>query len=429
MPPELKEVLEVLPEIPDIRVLQTCALRKRMRFGIYGGVIRNLLLNFYAWRESEPSVYTLIDPFADIDVLVEDQEDWPLLWEAIAAALPFAGFYRWEPQLSNIAKHSVFEMIPVDRFVLWIDGREGERASLSFDGIGIDVVQAWQDHIKNRHPNPFPEEWIRREDRPSLILTLVKLLRYQYQYPRESRHLFADIDTYAFPVLDILNKPFERMPPTAWASFRDRLELAVLDALFTTRLWKDTLESLSEIRKFLPDSLVRSSRLLQSALEATEVLSQIDEIGASVYRPTPRAKPRKQLVRGGGSEQTIGGRPPSAIPWTQLSVSDPEPPGCCRYRDFRFGAGVIAWRQPQNPSPLLSPNATQDYGAVAFIRTELGYSIPDLESESLAIPLPGLPQLAHVIVLRVDHGYVRSVAGRDLSFEVGLVKMESEREP
>jgi hypothetical protein len=426
--PELTEVLEFLPEVPEIRVLQTCAQRRRVRFGLYGGVVRNLLLTFHDWsqKNQEPSLYDLIDPFSDIDVLVDDAEDWSSAWEAIADSLPFAGFFRWEAQLWNIASNSIFEMIPVDRFILWIDGRTGEKADLTFGGLGIDPFKAWEGHLKGEHPDPFPEEWLRRRNRRELILTLLKLVRYMHEYSPEDSLVFSNANrAYATKALDVLPGNVEAMARSIRKSFQLRMEIAVLDCLFTTRFWKESLSQISTIGRYFDYGFIRASRLLEITFDERRHLEGAPLVGAVVHRPGLNRGVRVEIhAPDEPLDLTTAGMPPSVIPWTAVLVEDPNAQSdCCRYRDFRFGTAVIAWRTPQNPAPMVPSGASQDNGVVAVISAAPRYGDPLYALR--AISIPGLIHSGTSVVLRIDHGYVRSIAGRDLSFPVGLVRMNA----
>src|SRR5258708_1125884 len=94
MPTE-QEFLEFVRNLPEMQVLQTCAQRSGVRFGIRGGIVRSLLFGFDAHPLS-PSLYDFFVSFSDIDVVVLSATDWPRLEQSIVASLPFAGFHRWE---------------------------------------------------------------------------------------------------------------------------------------------------------------------------------------------------------------------------------------------------------------------------------------------------------------------------------------------
>src|SRR5687767_4760903 len=122
--PKLAEIESFLLTLPEVNVLLTCARRQRIRFALAGGIVRNILLRFDDASGAGTSLYDFIDPFSDIDIVVENEADWMPLREAILGSVPYAGFYRWEPRPLAVVQGAAnqYEMIPIDRFLLWIDG-------------------------------------------------------------------------------------------------------------------------------------------------------------------------------------------------------------------------------------------------------------------------------------------------------------------
>ena len=64
---ELIDRINALEETP---VLLECSRRGKRRFGLRGGLLRNLLLS----EEARMSVFDYTDPFSNLDCVVERQE-------------------------------------------------------------------------------------------------------------------------------------------------------------------------------------------------------------------------------------------------------------------------------------------------------------------------------------------------------------------
>src|SRR5216684_6350129 len=106
------EFVNSILEIPEVMGLITCAQRSKLRFALRGGTLRNLLLR--SQEVSHPSLYDFVDPFSDIDLVVETESDWALLVQMIAESIPFAGFHHWEAKTERAihAASKSFGMIP-----------------------------------------------------------------------------------------------------------------------------------------------------------------------------------------------------------------------------------------------------------------------------------------------------------------------------
>lgn len=97
---EESELIDRINALEETRVLLDCSKRAKRRFGLRGGLLRNLLLS----EQVKTSLFDYIDPFSDLDCVVERQEDWPELSSSLASSLAYTGFYRWEVQtLQRIA--------------------------------------------------------------------------------------------------------------------------------------------------------------------------------------------------------------------------------------------------------------------------------------------------------------------------------------
>ena len=65
------------------------------------GVLRNHLFTLASSELLPAEFYDCVDPFSDIDLVLDDLEDWPRLAQAISESLPFSGFHRWDVVTSD----------------------------------------------------------------------------------------------------------------------------------------------------------------------------------------------------------------------------------------------------------------------------------------------------------------------------------------
>src|SRR5256885_10641901 len=119
--PSATQYLDRLRNLPEIQVLLRCAERCQIRFGLRGGILRNTVLGEVNSDNRTPSLYEFVDPFSDIDLIVEHEQDWAVLSRALTSSLPFAGFHRWEADTHEAVRVAAdrYEAIPVDRLILW----------------------------------------------------------------------------------------------------------------------------------------------------------------------------------------------------------------------------------------------------------------------------------------------------------------------
>ncbi len=92
--PDLSEFVASLQNIPELRVLATCASRCRIRFWLKAPVADLYLRSNFLQRKSA-SLYDFVDSFENLTISVEREEDNALLDRAIADSLPLAGYHRW----------------------------------------------------------------------------------------------------------------------------------------------------------------------------------------------------------------------------------------------------------------------------------------------------------------------------------------------
>ena len=121
------EILAELSSFSESHVLLECARLSGLRFALRGGIVRSLIVasalgkNFPIPSAYRESLFDLVDPFSDIDVVVDELVHWSRISTFIANALPLASYFRWEVsslrQVTRLA--DTYERIPLDRFLLW----------------------------------------------------------------------------------------------------------------------------------------------------------------------------------------------------------------------------------------------------------------------------------------------------------------------
>ncbi len=87
-------------KLAGVSSLLACAERTGVRIGIWGGCVRNFVLDDRPILEGERSLHFIdfVDPFSDIDCVIDRADDWPLIAQSISASVAFAGYHRWEFQ-------------------------------------------------------------------------------------------------------------------------------------------------------------------------------------------------------------------------------------------------------------------------------------------------------------------------------------------
>ena len=399
---ELIDRIKALEETP---VLLECSRRAKRRFGLRGGLLRNLLLSQEAMR----SVFEYTDPFSDLDCVVERQEDWPMLSSSLASSLAYAGFYRWEVQTLQQIAASLrnYPSLPSERLIVWFDGRS-EGAGISLGSLSDSPSSELS---ADQLPIAFPAE---ERERPFWDRVLVALRRmrtlYQYAGDPEVRFILEGLDTAAVP----------EYPPTPLTTARFQILLASLAmtsihlplVIKTLRVLDELTRHTLELqggqiwRRLLADAIDESSRVTTSIYGGRLGRRRID----------------LQVQQESSGNAGINGLRP-LIPWTWME--SPHDPGCCEYSDFRFGVAVVAARGG-NPASLSQIEAAEIVALPVDGPIDDLYR-PDRDPMGLIepLPLPGIvTQSAQSIVLRVDHGFPAAYLDRPTTFFAGALSPE-----
>ena len=418
--PTTTELIEFLRQVPDIRVLLTCANRCGVRFGLRGGIVRHLLFSFQQIDPNAISLYDFVDAFSDIDVVVERRSDWPILQQAVSSSLPFAGFHRWEVEILEkvLAIAKSYTVFPVDRIIIWIDGRERDRPAIQLDGILVDANSVI---LRPSFDPDFSEQRGFPGKSMAGIMTVLRFARYYFQFPEYRREFSPGA------IENTLKVPMEAIPEVATSMVNlNRIELAVLHVLFNAREFHQAISFLDSVRRWIPGRWLEISQVLRTLFGPR--FASASFIGASVYRPGPSLPLRNRLLTKKGEVASASGGIRSVIPWTTLSSQADQDDACCRYRDFSAGPAVVAWRRA-SPTPLAAElRSVEDYGVVVVRQSPRGYIGSRLREASAGVPIPGFIRIGSVLTIRLDHGYVRAISGGNVVFRVGLAETISHEE-
>ncbi len=415
--PTPEEFVGSLLELPLIRGLRSCAQRLGVRFALRGGILRNFL--FAAHRQPDVSLYDYVDPFSDIDLVVESKSDWPQLSQSIAESIPFAGFHHWEAQAERVVHETLprFGIIPADRLLLWFDGRDKITPQISLQGlnVAVDEVVRYPAIKLDRAPSKSERE-IELFDE---VLDVLRFARYSSAFP----HLPKSVD----PADLLRDSEFKNrvrfLPPTRTRQFSTelrRLELAILDLVFTAANWQQAFAMLEICREEIPAGWLEPSRLLTSIFYQS-VFNAGNGIGVLLYRPKPQSTLQIRTFNDTRSVPPTLRGTNSVIPWVRLTTSGQHPSDCCNYNDFQSGVATLAWRT-KTPEMNFFNLKESEVAAVAAASPSPSeyieqYSKPDLSF----ISLPGFVRKGTSLVLRVDHGYVGALLNRNVSFYLGLI--------
>ncbi len=232
--PSRDQFVGTLLEFPMVQGLRMCARRLKVRLALRGGVLRNHLFTLVSNDRPAAEFCDYIDPFSDIDLVLEGPADWPRVAQAISESLPFSGFHRWEV----VARDALYETskqfasIAPDRLLVWFDGRSGDTPDITIDGLGVNAEETIRQPFLSA--KSLAEKSVRA---PAVtdILDLLRLARYSFAFPRiaidfEPQSLLERINAFS------LVEPLWRKRRTARSDLR-RLEVALLNLIFTAHNW------------------------------------------------------------------------------------------------------------------------------------------------------------------------------------------------
>src|SRR4051794_5898977 len=118
-PEILIDAFEKLREYPTFR---RAAVVTKHKFYLRGSTIRNLFLRLRNAQGSIETLFDLVDPLSDIDLVVERAHHWPGLARILGEELPGGRYFRWEARTVEQVQRdaSYFERIAADRLAVEI---------------------------------------------------------------------------------------------------------------------------------------------------------------------------------------------------------------------------------------------------------------------------------------------------------------------
>lgn len=408
-----------LLQLPLIRALRTISVRLGMRFALRGGVLRNLLFSNAGEVSTEGNFYEFVDPFSDIDLVLEDLTEWPQLAQAIASSIPFAGFHRWEVTSTQAMKQASrsYTMIPADRLMLWFEGREKTFSKVFVGGLDVDVEQ-----VVRRPALQIDLSGLERGSEEvgafDQVLDILRFARYAAAFPQ----LKSDIDPADLLRHSEFHRRLASTRPERVGQVsieRRRLEMAVLDLVFTASDWNRASYLFELIREGLPPIWLEESRFLRNVFYRSALVPG-SGVGAVIYKSGPRSMPQIRIFNDGRLPRPEFQNTRSLFPWVRLSYSGHNPTDCCNYHDFQSGVATVAWRN--KVSGLGFKNLEGGYAAVAAVMPPRGEYAGDVSAyEPPLVSVPAYVRRGTSVVVRLDHGYVGGLLNRNASFYLGLV--------
>ena len=414
--PSRDQFIETLLEFPLVQALGLCARRLRLRFALRGGVLRNHLFTLASKDAPPAQFYDYIDPFSDIDLVLEDLEDWPRLAQVISESVPFSGFHRWEVAARGVLYETSKQFAPIapDRLLLWFDGRSGDASDITVDGLGVDAEETI------RQPSLSAKSLAEKSvPAPAFtdVLDLLRLARYSFAFPRIA------IDVEPQSLLERINafsrvEPLWRERSTARSDLR-RLEIALLDLIFTAHDWDTAVEFVNTTIARFPSVWSESAPLLRRLLDEA-VLSAGTGVGVLLYKQAPQSALSTDLFTNAAPPPSQLGNTKSLVPWVRMSSYGHNPNDCCNYRDFENGVATVAWRT-KDSSRTLSDTSSSEIAVIAAVEPLTQEDSLAFRNDPLMLSLPGFVHKGQSFTVRVDHGYVRSYLNRNASFYLGVV--------
>jgi len=405
--------------LPLVRALETISARLGLRFALRGGVLRNFLLSSSRQQPAGASFYEYVDPFSNIDLVLDDETDWPQLAQAIASSIPFAGFHHWEATSARAIKESSrrYATIPADRLLLWFEGKEKTLSHVYLDGLDVkanDVVRSPALDIDTHAFGPEQET-----DVFDQMLDVLRYMRYTAAFP-ELKPLTDPVgllERSEFPKRIASRRPPQ---PGQISIERRRLEMAILDLLFTASDWNQVSYLLDASRQELSPIWLETSKFLSSVFYQS-ALAPGTGVGVVVYKPGPRSALQLRLFNDTRSVRPGLQNRKSQIPWVRLSYSGHNPADCCNYNDFQRGVATVAWRSKSSGSGYSGLEPSAFAAVAAAIPSSAEYSAGVPKSELPLFSIPAYVRKGIIVVIRVDHGYIGALLNRNVSFYLGLV--------
>jgi hypothetical protein len=383
------------------RALMECAARTKTRFGIRGGLARNLLLER---ADQYEDLLEAVDPFSDIDLVVDDSRDRVRILEAIFASVPFAGFYRWEVTEREVVtawlKHNAH--FALDESVIWIDGTEVPVVSVSrlSEARGLVLSEPLQDiePLERFGTAPLGE----------LAVSYVKLLTILAR--RENANNSASlIESFQ----GLVRRRAERQEVlSAHTNRRIDLQIAKLFAA-SVELGRETAE-LAVLRE-LPWRERNPSKLLETVAS----LDKSSEVALGIWRS--KGKLRLKIVR---TNDQFGRTSLVGFDVPHFTIPSPRSSGCCPHADFSEGPAVVMWRRP---APYETSGDRLMLLAFPQAQSDTDVGSADLYSDEYpleGVQIPNTISKRRGLIARMDHTFLGALLGRSTLMQVTVAEVE-----
>jgi hypothetical protein len=378
--------------LEGVHDLVDVATRRKLRFGIRGGVLRNLLFGQAGQREA--NLFDFVDPFSDIDVVVERVDHIPLIRQEILSSLPFAGFVHWDFKvLDEIFRlRGTYPSMAAERIIAWFDpgSRRPRFTSLSEHSVEDELD-------RSLFEVDVPESAIESSHGWDTVLAFLRLLRVSGQYP--------DLEISRIEERFRSRLPTE-LPPLTPLNLA-RLNRILANILATADDLRAIERALHYVDHHTSGSFRKRSAPLTSLLSVAKGSQARTTISA--YRPNANAPYEYSMAVRFGPEEAGSGRGQGFLlpPIHFFSNQEPE---CCGYRDFAAGPAVVVYRNwSLSPAEVLGATISASVSPVDLYGEE-GLSEPEF-------PLPGiLDGYRHGGVLRFDPAFATAYTGRRGAF-------------
>ena len=413
--------VEQWSKLAGVSSLLACAERTGIRIGIWGGCVRNFILDDRAVSQGGRSLHFIdfVDPYSDIDCVIERAEDWPLIAQSISASVVFASYHRWEFQtleeVLSMAGH--YARIGAESWIVWHDGFDKEKRPQ----ISIQPLEGKADALLD---SPIRPAGIRNqagrvihEDPWQDVFDAMRLSRYVLQYPTKA----SDEGHTYFPdrrrVHALIETPEAQESRTHnWLRF----DLGLLDLLMTAQVVAAAVDYVSELSEFLPPSVLERSSIFAAVRK--RYAPTLAFLGGLVYRQRNSGGLQLRLLTQGEENLSRGGIK-SIVPWTLIWSLGTGGDDCCRHEDFKNGISVVSWRSLNSNVTYSQPQAF-DLAPVAQITGEIPYENPQKAagaSSRRMLSIPGIVRVGASLTLRFDHAYMAQFLGRNVQVSVGIV--------
>lgn len=403
--------------LAGVNSILACADRMGIRIGVWGGCVRNFILDDRALSHGGRSLHFIdfVDPYSDIDCVIDRAEDWPLIAQSISASVAFAGYHRWEFQTLEevLAGVGRYARIGAESLIIWHEGFEKEKRPKI-------TVQSLEGSVDTLLDSPLRVARIQNvvyEDPWQDVFDAMRLSRYSLQYPTTGN----DEGSIYFPdrrrIHNLMDTPEAQV---RWAHNWLRFDLGLFDLLMTAQVVATAVDYVSELSAFLPSSVLERSAILTAFRR--QYAPTLAFLGGLVYRQRNRGGLQLRLLSR-REENLSRGSIKSIVPWTRIWSLGVGGDDCCRHEDFTNGVSVISWR-PLSPNVTYSQPQAWDLAPAALVTGEIPYEDPQKAAEVSSkriMSIPGIIRVGASLTLRFDHAYLAQFLGRNVQVTVGVV--------